>query len=738
MKNLKITAKLLLGFGLVLVMVIAMWLFSIMGMKALNDTSQGFANTSIPAVNDIWTARSNLISMQRYILQVISTLDKADFDNSTMNLEKDKEALTETLDKLVELIPDYANDVNELKSYLADTVQYREKIIELAATLDPVDNAKAYEIFQSNYSPLIQKSNDVLTRINDGINDRVETRVDEANKTFSNEMLFLITILVLVVVIIILATVLITKAVAVPISQLETAANEIANGNLNVNLLADRKDEIGKLMASFIKLRDTILLLNANIKSVADEFKAGEIEAQIDESTFSGAYKETAHSINSLLSVSIEDTLTILNRFAELGNGNFNVEMIKMPGKKAIAYDTFVGIKSTLKTLNADILSLIHSALDGNLQKRVNTEIYKGDWKKLTEGLNSLVQAVDKPIEEAGMLLAELSQGNFNVTVNSNYKGSFDKMMKSFEKMITNTSSYISEITSILQTISSGDLRSHISREYIGQFGIIKDSINNIVTQLKETMTEIRTSADNVLAGAKQISETSMDLANGASSQAASVEELNASIAVIHQQTQQTAEKTQEANEYSKRSIQSANNGNKEMTKMLHSMAEIEEASINISKIIKVIDDIAFQTNLLALNAAVEAARAGQMGKGFAVVAEEVRSLAGRCSQAAKDTSVLIEDTIAKIHGGTGLARTTAESLTRIVSEADSVSKIINDVFLATKQQTEGISQVTLGINQISEVVQSNSSTSEESAAAAEELNSQSEVLAEMVAKFRV
>ncbi len=561
---------------------------------------------------------------------------------------------------------------------------------------------------------------------------------DEFMASTQNAIFVVIGLVLLALIIGILVAITLANSVTKPIKELELSAKEIANGNLNINLSANRKDEIGSLIASFVGLRDTIIFLNSEIKHIFNEYVGGEIESRIDETQFNGAYRETVSFINLILTGAIADTLLILDGFGEIGKGNFNVVLQKLPGKKIIANNIFDSIKDNLKVLNNDVMNLIQSALEGNLQARVNTEIYKGDWKKLTEGLNSLVHAVDKPIEEASILLAELSQGNFNVTVKGNYKGSFHKMMKSFEKMINDTNSYISEISSILQTISSGDLQNRITREYVGQYSIVRDSINDIVAQLRETMVEIRTSADNVLLGAKQISETSMDLANGSSSQASSVEELNASIAVIYQQIQQTAHKTQEANEYSKRSIQSANDGNGEMIQMLRSMEEIEEASRNISKIIKVIDDIAFQTNLLALNAAVEAARAGQMGKGFAVVAEEVRSLAGRSSQAAKDTSVLIEDTINKIHGGTEIARSTAESLTKIVSEADTVSRIVNDVFIAAKQQADGISQITTGINQISEVVQSNSSTSEESAAAAEELNSQSEILAQMVAKFRV
>jgi methyl-accepting chemotaxis protein len=286
--------------------------------------------------------------------------------------------------------------------------------------------------------------------------------------------------------------------------------------------------------------------------------------------------------------------------------------------------------------------------------------------------------------------------------------------------------------------MGNGNMDQNITAEYKGDFVEIKDSLNNISISLSQILGEINQAADQVASGAKQVSDASQALSQGSTEQASTLEELTASITEIANQTKQNAMGANQANDLAGSARENGIKGNEQMKGMLKSMVEIDESSANISKIIKVIDDIAFQTNILALNAAVEAARAGQHGKGFAVVAEEVRNLAARSAEAAKETTSLIEGSISKVDTGTKLANATADALNDIAAGIEKSATLVGSIANASNEQASGIAQINMGIEQVSQVVQNNSATAEEAAAASEELSGQAELLKEMVGGFKL
>ncbi|NLT97187.1 MAG: HAMP domain-containing protein, partial [Christensenellaceae bacterium] len=353
----------------------------------------------------------------------------------------------------------------------------------------------------------------------------------------------------------------------------------------------------------------------------------------------------------------------------QMAKGDTNVKHTKYESKDEIGqlYTAFRAMVHAVQALIADSKMLAQAALEGNLSTRADAEKHQGDYRIIVEGINETLDAVTAPVQEASAVLAEVAKGNLSVMVEGDYKGDYKLIKDSLNSTIVSLKGYIGEISAVLGEMAQGNINVSIQSEYMGEFVALKDSINAIADSMNEVLTEISLAADQVAAGTKQVSDGSQEISQGASEQASAIEELTAAVTQITSQTRQNAVSAGEANELASQTKAEAAKGNESMKAMQRAMDEISEASRNISKIIKVIDDIAFQTNILALNAAVEAARAGVYGKGFAVVAEEVRNLAARSANAAKETTELIEGTIGKTEAGARIANDMAAALEGIV-----------------------------------------------------------------------
>ncbi len=352
--------------------------------------------------------------------------------------------------------------------------------------------------------------------------------------------------------------------------------------------------------------------------------------------------------------------------------------------------------------------------------------------------VNVLIRMIS-PIKKIQQEMEEIERGNlsshFSLTPDTSEIG---RLIHSIIATKAELQKYIGDISHQLGQLSEGNLDIEINIDYIGDFAPIKSALEKIVRSLNGTMSQIQTAAQQVSTGSSQVADGAQLLARGSTEQASAVQQLSELIEDVAKQSTQNAEMAQQAAQMSRTIKDNAEQGARHMDHMMQAVKEINDASNAISRVITVIDDIAFQTNILALNAAVEAARAGQHGKGFAVVADEVRNLAAKSADAAKDTGELISTSVEKARLGFDLATETVDSLQKIVKDIEQSVEMITRINEASTGQTSSILQINQGIDQVSQVVHQNSAAAEQSAASAQEMSSQSVMLEQQVALFKL
>lgn len=373
---------------------------------------------------------------------------------------------------------------------------------------------------------------------------------------------------------------------------------------------------------------------------------------------------------------------------------------------------------------------------EGNVEVSIEMA---SDKDVLGKSMITMKDSIKALIEEGTMLGEATEAGNLKVRGDINkFEGGYKEIISGMNNTIDNILEPVNEAVGCLKKMADGDLRVEVKGNYKGDHAVMKNAMNQTLDSLNDLMGQVLTSVDQVSSGSQQVSDSSQSLSQGATEQASSLEETTSSISEIAAQTKTNAESATQANSLASSAKDNATTGNDQMKKMVEAMGDINQSSSEISKIIKVIDEIAFQTNLLALNAAVEAARAGVHGKGFAVVAEEVRNLAQRSAEAAKETTELIEGSVKNVENGTGIANETAEALEKIVEGVTKVTDLVGEIASASNEQAQGIEQINSALGQIDQVTQSNTANAEESAAASEELSSQAEQLKQMVSRFKL
>lgn len=352
-----------------------------------------------------------------------------------------------------------------------------------------------------------------------------------------------------------------------------------------------------------------------------------------------------------------------------------------------------------------------------------------------------VAKSIIKPITGLAETAGQIAEGHLDVKVNVAAQGETGLVAEALDKTVDRLKDYmiyIDEITMVLNQIAAGDLTFRLEQDYAGEFAKIKEALLNISETLTKTVQDITTAAVKVSTSSEQISNGAQSLSQGSTDQAASVEELQATITDISTKIDNNAQNALEANQKAAVLRQSIHQCSEQMSRMVEAMQNINQTSNEIGNIIATIESIASQTSMLSLNASIEAARAGEMGRGFAVVASQVGTLAGSSMDASKTSNQLIANSLSAVEKGMELTEQTNGLLQSVVDNIEEVAGAIGSISDASSEQALAVNQVMVGVEQISGVVEENSAMAQESSAAASELAQQAEVLKELIDVFQV
>jgi methyl-accepting chemotaxis protein len=688
MKNLKIGRKLFIGFAVpialmivIAVLVVVMNLLTVDNIDTVGKQTDLWNYANVSQTNFLETRiQANILTFQN----TTETFNKAEGTISTAQAEAKKAV------DYIAANPKTADFADEAKTVETGVNEYAAELQNMATALTARDAAAA---------KVMEAGAMISDNTSDMLYDQIETVVDEFSSVAANPAAAT-------------STAASREAILTQMNDVYTYVDE-ARILIREQLVMYDAEGAGEALAMVQTAVDSI---NTYMGMLVDQTNADSAQEVLSNfETYSAAFEEYVSYA--------EQAAQIKNNFAAIG------------GETGTAL-------ATLADQNTDVNANIATATEtAYLALFVIAGIVIAAMLITIFMAVTITKSITAPINFVTSILNALGgRGRTNFTdeewaLQRKYAAGKDETAECSDNLGT-VAAALNGVAGLLTRIADGDLT--ISHQGMSEDDEMSAAIVKMIDNLNFMFGEIATASDQVAIGAAQISDASQSLASGSTEQAATVEELSASIQDVAEKTRENAKRANNAANLSNSIKDNAEKGSEQMSEMTKAVTEINQASQDISKVIKVIDDIAFQTNILALNAAVEAARAGEAGKGFAVVADEVRNLASKSAAAAKETGTLIENSMRKAELGSTIASQTATSLADIVEGINQSSDLITEIANSSEEQNIAISQINDGIVQVSEVVQKNSATAEECAASAEELNAQSGVLKDNISKFRL
>ncbi|QBH01999.1 methyl-accepting chemotaxis protein [Xanthomonas oryzae] len=733
--NLKLMPKLMLAFGIVLLIMLIQGIIAYSGLASLNNVTRDLAGNTMSSVREAGDLRGMLGEYRNAAYQNLvraSDSVKQEAKVRSKKLSGRIEATIKSYPRLIEspqqkkLFDVFVADWKKASASYASVAE----MIELNLPDDAVDT------FVGETRTLHNKAKDSLAALIAEDNMLAQAAKTKAEKVHATSVSLTVMVLLIGIAGGLGLAFLFARSIVKSMRGAVTTATEIAGGKLDGQINVQGQDEVGELMRSMQRMQRDLKERIERDQRIADENLR--IRTALDTSstgTFitdpervmiyaNDAFKKIVAQYESsirLASPEFDASKVIGQHISYLGLSDATV-------RKAIAALERDGVTSFEERFGEVVLAQTVTAIK-NEQGETSGEVC--EWRDRT--IEVQVE------EEVARIVRAAASGDMSGRVETDGKqGFFLQLAQQLNGLLDANAGSLEQISALLSALSRGDLTVRMHGEFSGVFAQMRDDANATAEQLADIVGRIKLSSGAINAAAGEIASGNSDLSHRTEQQAANLEETAASMEELTSTVKQNAESARQANQLAIGATGVASQGGEVVSQVVTTMSGIEASSRKIADIISVIDGIAFQTNILALNAAVEAARAGEQGRGFAVVASEVRTLAQRSAGAAKEIKGLIDDSVHKVAEGSALVRKAGATMAEIVASVQRVTDIMGEISAASQEQSSGIEQVNQTITQMDETTQQNAALVEEATAAARSMEEQAGHLAEAVSVFKL
>ncbi|MCG8276846.1 methyl-accepting chemotaxis protein [Stenotrophomonas sp. NLF4-10] len=691
-KNLKLMPKLMLTFGVVLLVMLIQGVVAYRGLSSLNSVTENLGQQrmeSIRLAGELNSLVSEYRNTSYQSLVRASDEVKADARKRTVELRGE-------IDKAIAQYSKLIDDAQQRKLFDTFTADWKAAL----ASYDSVNEMLELELPDDAIDTFVGETRNLhvkaTTSMQELITDedrRGDNAVVDASSTYASSLTLIVIGLVVGIAAGLVLGWLFARSLVGSVRGAVAVANDVASGKLDSRIDVSRRDEVGQLLTAMQRMQAQVQAVIAAQAEMERQHAAGIISYRMDAAPFPGDYGVMVAGTNQLVAGHIDVKMQIVELAQRYAVGDFSRDMPPLPGEKAEITETMATIKRNLTAISHEIRQLSGAAANGDFSLRGDESRFEHEFLEMVHNINTMMESTDRSL---------------------------------------------GEVSTLMQAIAQGDLTARMNGDFHGVFARMRDDANATAEQLTDIVGRIKQSTVSINTAAGEIASGNNDLSRRTEQQAANLEETAASMEELTSTVRQNAEHARQANQLAQGAADVASQGGQVVGQVVTTMSAIEASSKKIADIISVIDGIAFQTNILALNAAVEAARAGEQGRGFAVVASEVRTLAQRSAGAAKEIKELIEDSVGKVSEGSQLVHRAGTTMGEIVSSVQRVTDIMAEISAASQEQSAGIEQVNQTVTQMDETTQQNAALVEEATAAARSMEEQAAHLAEAVALFRL